>query len=572
MMQRNSNGWVKVLLPLSVLVFAATGCSDGDSNGSPTEAQIEAAERFFDSDGDAVTNAVDICPNTMANAAVDEDGCSAAQLGFWVPGEFAPSWLFEATCVSPRSGINPATEVPYEDRRGTYLDENNWLRSWSDELYLWYDEIIDRDPAAFTTPQYFALLRTEALTPSGNAKDRFHFAMATEEWHALSQSGVQAGYGAYFAVIRESPPRQIVVAYTEPDTPATTDPANLARGAVLLEVDGVDVTAGEDLVTLNGGLWPSGPGESHDFIVLDLGSSAPRSFTMVSEDLALAPVRHVGTIGTASGTVGYLLFNDHIASAEQLLIDAVDQLYDAGIDDLVLDLRYNGGGFLAIASELAYMVAGPVQTAGKTFEGIEFNDKHTILNPVTGNLLAPLPFFDTAGGFSTPLGEALPSLDLDRIYILAGPDTCSASESIINSLRGIDVDVIQIGSTTCGKPYGFYPTDNCGTTYFTIQFRGVNDKGFGNYADGFSPANTSPTEGTPVPGCSVADDFTHDLGDPEESRLAAALTYRVDGTCPEPSGISVQEIHDDMTGLSAADGRVYKSPWLQNRIMNGHGR
>ena len=58
----------------------------------------------------------------------------------------------------------------------------------------------------------------------------------------------------------------------------------------------------------------------------------------------------------------------------------------------------------------------------------------------------------------------------------------------MNGLRGVGVEVIQIGSTTCGKPYGFYPTDNCGTTYFTIQFKGVNDAGFGDYSDGFSPA------------------------------------------------------------------------------------
>ena len=61
--------------------------------------------------------------------------------------------------------------------------------------------------------------------------------------------------------------------------------------------------------------------------------------------------------------------------------------------------------------------------------------------------------------------------------MLTGDNTCSASESIINSLRGIGVEVIQIGLTTCGKPYGFYPQDNCGTTYFSIEFKGVNAQG-----------------------------------------------------------------------------------------------
>ena len=71
-----------------------------------------------------------------------------------------------------------------------------------------------------------------------------------------------------------------------------------------------------------------------------------------------------------------------------------------------------------------------------------------------------------------------------------------------------------IGGTTCGKPYGFFPQDNCGTTYFAIQFQGVNQQGFGDYGDGFAPT------------CAVADDFGHALGDPAEGRLAAALSFR----------------------------------------------
>ena len=126
------------------------------------------------------------------------------------------------------------------------------------------------------------------------------------------------------------------------------------------------------------------------------------------------------------------------------------------------------------------------------------------------------------------------------MYIITGSGTCSASESIINSLRGVGVTVYQIGSTTCGKPYGFYPTDNCGTTYFSIQFRGENAANFGDYTDGFSPANTTANIGTSVPGCSVADDFTHALFDPTEARIAAALSFRASNNqaCPAASGAS----------------------------------
>ncbi len=87
-----------------------------------------------------------------------------------------------------------------------------------------------------------------------------------------------------------------------------------------------------------------------------------------------------------------------------------------------------------------------------------------------------------------------------------------------------------MGEPTCGKPYGFYPTDNCGTTYFTIQFRGVNAAGFGDYTDGFFPSE-SPLEPYEVMGCDVSDDFAAALGDQSEDLLATALGYIELGDC-----------------------------------------
>jgi hypothetical protein len=115
---------------------------------------------------------------------------------------------------------------------------------------------------------------------------------------------------------------------------------------------------------------------------------------------------------------------------------------------------------------------------------------------------------------------------------LTGGSTCSASEAIINGLRGVGVEVIQIGETTCGKPYGFYPTGNCGTTYFTVQLKGVNDAGFGDYTDGFTPSGSSSGTSTSPPGCPVADQFEHRLGDADEARFATALYYRDNASCP----------------------------------------
>jgi hypothetical protein len=149
--------------------------------------------------------------------------------------------------------------------------------------------------------------------------------------------------------------------------------------------------------------------------------------------------------------------------------------------------------------------------------------------------------------------------------------TCSASESIVNGLRGVNVQVIQIGSKTCGKPYGFYAKDNCSTTYFSIQFKGINAAGFGDYGDGFYPNNSFGTGSVALPGCSVGDDFTRALGDPLEGRLDAALDYRQSQTCPTPSGVNFSGFTKPFDGSfgETGDGIVNKSPWLTNRWLEG---
>lgn len=490
--------------------------------------------------------------------------------GDWTPGVFLDASTFAAMCAAPRAGIDPATNQPFPDVQGTSTDENNFLRSYSDDTYLWYSEITDRDPALFQTPEYFDLLKTEATTASGQPKDKFHFTFPTDEWIALSQSGASAGYGAEWVLLSNVPPREILVAFTEPNSAATA--VSLARGAEVLVADGVDVinaNAQADVDILNAAFFPSQAGETHTFTVRDLDGTQ-RDISMTSATTVSAPVQNVGTIPTATGDVGYLLFNAHIATAESGLVNAVNQLQAAAITDLVIDLRYNGGGFLDIASEFAYMIAGAVPTAGQVFENLVFNDKHPTTNPVTGQPLSPTPFHTTTQGFDVGAGQTLPTLNLSRVFVLSGPNTCSASESIMNSLMGVDVEVLQIGSTTCGKPYGFFATDNCGTTYFTIQFKGENAKGFGDYTDGFSAANQTGIVGTVVPGCSVADDFTHALGDPAEGRLAAALMYRENQMCPTPaSGLAATAQLKTTVGtdLSAVDGLVPRNVWQENRII-----
>jgi carboxyl-terminal processing protease len=414
-------------------------------------------------------------------------------------------------CAAPRSGVD-AEGVPFPDKPGTLQDEMRFLRGWIDKTYLWYNEV----PATVhmadysTAIDYFGALKTPLTTASGKAKDQFHFTYTTAQWDALSNASQDLGYGLTWSRNSATAPRNWQAAIVEPGSPSAN--AGLQRGDQLMAIDGIDFVNTTDkaqIDKINAGLLPVNAGEQHTFTIQRAGGML--NVTMTSAVVTSAPVKNVKVIDTPTGRVGYLSFEDHNAVSEQQLVSAFSSLKAQGATDLVLDMRYNGGGLLYVASELAYMIAGPASN-GKTFEQERFNDKT--------QSYAPIQFMSTAYGFSAAKGMALPYLGLKHVSVLTTADTCSASEAVINGLRGIDVQVDIIGGQTCGKPYGFTPQPNCGTTYFAIQFQGVNAKGFGDFADGFAPT------------CSVSDDLTHALGDPAEDVLAAALAYRSGNACP----------------------------------------
>ncbi len=487
---------------------------------------------------------IGLLPGTTAPPASGGDGDGGIVASATVAGQ----------CAVPRSGTNPATGSAYPDKAGSLDTEKSWVRSWIDETYLWYAEVPTTLKASdYATPvAWFNVLKTPATTASGRAKDRFHFTYDTEVYRQLSQGGVSAGYGMETASVRSSPPRDIRIAFVEPNSPA--DRLGLRRGAKILEIDGVNVvssTGTANVNAINRALAPQAVGESHSF-TFEVGGTPQAAVTLTAQSVTRTPVQNVQVIDTGSGRVGYLLFNDHITTSEAQLIDAVNTFKQgAGISDLVLDMRYNGGGQLLIASRLAYMISSPAVTAGKTFEQLVYNDK----NPFRQTLAQTLtPFVGTSRS-----GQALPTLGLSRVTVLTGPDTCSASESVINSLRGVGVTVRLVGGTTCGKPYGFIPQDNCGTSYFAIQFKGANQKGEGDYSDGFAPD------------CTVADDFTHPLGDSAEARLAAALALRSNGACPA-AGSAKAAARAGLDKLQAAPApeQPYlrdRSPLRENRLV-----
>jgi hypothetical protein len=428
-----------------------------------------------------------------------------------------------------------------------------------DDAYLWYSEIpaVDAGAAPYSNTgnvplsleNYFLALKTTARTPSGKEKDEFSFVYPTKAWNDLAGSGIVSGYGIEWYWDSPTPPRGLKVAYVEPGSPAAL--AGVMRGDVLVTADGVsaDVNTQAGVDALNAALLPSANGQSHSFSFSRAGAGTG-NYNLVSAAVTKQPVPTTQVINDGGRKVGYIVFNDHIASAEQGLINAVNQLKTAAVDDLVLDLRYNGGGYLYIASELAYMVAGAANTSGKNFESLVHNDKRSAENEST-------PFYNTScildSNFNCTNQQPLPTLNLSRVTVITTGSTCSASEAIINGLRGVDVTVNVIGDTTCGKPYGFTAKDNCGISYFPIEFQGINAKGFGDYADGFTAT------------CPASDDFSRERGDTQEGMLNAALYHLRTGACDLTAAQAARR--SVLTGAAPTQPRLLRGPERENRIV-----
>ena len=118
------------------------------------------------------------------------------------PEDLNPNLLGDAygtyanKCAVPRVGLD-ASGKPYPDVQGTLLDELKFLRAWANQYYLWYNEIPNTYKMAdFTSAlDYFEVLKTPALTTSGQPKDRYHFTYPTAEWEAMQTQGIDLGYG-----------------------------------------------------------------------------------------------------------------------------------------------------------------------------------------------------------------------------------------------------------------------------------------------------------------------------------------------------------------------------------------
>jgi len=254
--------------------------------------------------------------------------------------------------------------------------------------------------------------------------------------------------------------------------------------------------------------------------------------------------------------IGYLVYSAFEAGFDEELFKVFKDFKEKNVTDLILDLRYNGGGHVMSANLIASCVAGS-SCSNKVFAKYRYNEER--MKKIDSSKSEEKFSYAKYANLGTSLAAG--DLSLKRLYCLVGNGTASASELVINSLRGIDIEVTLIGETTTGKNVGMESVnmeinDN---TYRVapITFQSYNAKGFGEYENGFDP-NVPMNELDPYNETNVF--YIHKEYGTDKEPLYAKAIELITGTNPMPP--KTRHV------TNALNGKVRKMPAL---FRPGHG-
>ncbi len=410
-------------------------------------------------------------------------------------------------------GGGDAGACPSVAASGGVADRQDWLRCYFDENYLWYQLSPKPAPGGVATVDaYFDALLYDGgdAIPGGSGAvwpaDRYSGFQSTASFNSFFGDGQTLGYGVAVngleAVAQSS--TRLFLRYVEPLSPAARTVSiagGLQRGDEIIAINGTPVAtfiAADDFNVLT-------PNAAGNQLRLDVrrGAAPAVNVTLTAVVFDLTPVQSGQVVQSPNGRLmGYVFVKDMITQLTSPLATTMTGFRNQGIQELVLDLRYNGGGLVSTGASVASYASGSPHT-GEVYARLLYNDKQS------GN--------NTTFAFSNPGAWS----GFSRVYVLTGERTCSASEQVINGLRGVGVNVVAVGNVTCGKPVGFLPDDDgFGTTYSVVNFEGVNAQNQGRYFNGLAPT------------CPVAEDFSVPIGDLFDPLLVAAAHYVDNDVCP----------------------------------------
>jgi carboxyl-terminal processing protease len=383
-------------------------------------------------------------------------------------------------------------ETPAVDSSGN-VSVNDKIKDtvigYTRDIYLWFDQI----PANFNARSYtdptkiMTAIRQYSVEPGFTKPvDRWSFAMKKAEWDDVS-SGIAGDFGIDVIFRADGDLR---VKSVEKESPAGK--AGVRRGWRITKLNGSsNMTSANSNVIIDAVFYANST--VFEFQKPD-GTSL--TSTLAAASYQQNPI-YLDTVYTAGANkVGYLVFNSFLGDTNQIY-NSFQRIFGRfsteNVKDVVVDLRYNGGGYVSMQEKLANYLVKPSAT-GQLMMKEQFNKNYTQWNESIN--------FSKMG-----------SLSPTRVFFIVSNNTASASELLINNLKPY-VDVKLVGPTpTYGKPVGYFPIGVGDWYIFPVSFRSTNKDGQGNYFDGIPLDSKS------------ADGVDKDWGNIQENSLANVLSY-----------------------------------------------
>ncbi len=382
-----------------------------------------------------------------------------------------------------------------------------------DNLYYWYlwNDMLPAniDIADYPSPEVLVEEVTETYgpqQPGGGPLDRFSHVGSAQADHQFVGEGKYEGFGFSWRMENNEMRFSRVFA----DSPAN-NMGGFSRGQTVLSLDGRTIAE----IIANEGIGTALDNPTVEFEIQNLDTT---TFTVsVTQDIVtIDPIPQYRTVDMGPGEppVGYMEFSTFVSTADPVFNAVFADFIAAGVDDVIIDMRYNGGGLVATANLLADYLGG-FNNDGQVFSNTEFNADRTSNNSID--------YFANRAN----------AIDLNRLIVIASGGTASASELVINGLDPfVTGGVYIVGDSTFGKPVGQIGLEFCEKILRPTTFKKSNAAGNGDYFDGL-----------PVD-CVATDDLAFPVGDANDPNMVAALSYVEGAGCPAISLPGVQQKAD----------------------------
>lgn len=369
---------------------------------------------------------------------------------------------------------------------------NHWVYRSMKDYYLFADQVPDIDPSVYeSTSELVRALRFSEL-------ENYSYIREASGQTALYEEGRTFGLGHHRW--RRDDDGNLRVLDVSIDSPFGQ--AGVQRGDIFYSAGGIldDDLTNEQYYELVGPL--NNPNDV-EWAFIDAVTGDIYSFITKEREYTINTVSTFASYSVAGmlGEIGYIAFKRFLEPSINELNNVISQLSQRNVTELVLDLRYNGGGRVSVARRLAAQLAGN-SLEGEVFGRVNYNDTYSFLN------------------YTTTFPQATPALDLSRIVVLTSDDTASASELVINALRPY-FEVVTLGTRTEGKPFRSSARTFCGMSLNAMHAQSAN-------------ANGTNVFGGIEADCYAEDDMTRDYGFSAaggEGMLVSAVNYLVSGTC-----------------------------------------